>query len=182
MAAQTVTAVDNARLYRHAVEDLYTGAYVKEYFRRRAVQAVDEAHRQGRTLALIGLRLLDEARLQEALGAEGYGRYLERFCRIVRRQLPEATLCRSAEGAFEALLLGVAPEDVAARLQGLSRAVAAADLGPLTADQLAIVDAFYNDICEKRQGFCTSCGYCAPCPQGINIAQRLDEAKQLLSV
>jgi len=129
MAAQTVTAVDNARLYRHAVEDLYTGAYVKEYFRRRAVQAVDEAHRQGRTLALIGLRLLDEARLQEALGAEGYGRYLERFCRIVRRQLPEATLCRSAEGAFEALLLGVAPEDVAARLQGLSRAVAAADLG-----------------------------------------------------
>ncbi len=52
MAAQTVTAVENARLYRHAVEDLYTGAYVKEYFRRRVVQSVDEAHRQGQPLAL----------------------------------------------------------------------------------------------------------------------------------
>ena len=58
-----------------------------------------------------------------------------------------------------------------AKPSDITDTVAAADLGPLTADQLAIVDAFYNDICEKRQGFCTSCGYCAPCPQGINIPE-----------
>ena len=131
MAAQTITAVENARLYRHAVEDLYTGAYVKEYFRRRVVQSVDEAHRQGNPLALVGLRLLDEPRLQEALGAAGYGRYLERFCGIVRRQLPDAVLCRSGEDAFEALLVGGDADEAQTRARDLCWAGAAADLGPM---------------------------------------------------
>jgi len=105
---------------------------VKEYFRRRVVEAVDEAHHQGTTLALIGVRLLDEARLREALGTEGHGRYLERVCSVLRRQMPEALLlCRSAEDAFEALLVGTAPETATRRLDHFARAVAAADLGPI---------------------------------------------------
>ncbi|MHC4077053.1 MAG: sigma 54-interacting transcriptional regulator, partial [Planctomycetota bacterium] len=129
MAAQTVTAIENARLYRHAVEDLDTGAYVKEYFRRRVVQSVEEAHRENYPLALVGLRLLDEPKLQEALGAAGYGRYLERICGIVRRQLPDAMLCRSAEDALEVLLVGLDALEVEARVHDLRTAVAVADLG-----------------------------------------------------
>jgi transcriptional regulator with GAF, ATPase, and Fis domain len=142
MAAQTVTALDNARLYRHAVEDLDTGAYVKEYFRRRVVQAVDEAHRQGHTLAMVGLRLLDAPRLRD-LGAQGYGRYLERFCRILRTQLPEATLGRAADDTFEALLVGLPSKELASRLRGLKQAVATADLGRLGPPQLQMAQVSY---------------------------------------
>ena len=43
---------------------------------------------------------------------------------------------------------------------------AASDMGPLTAEEK---EACAKIVKELGQNFCRRCGYCAPCPQGINI-------------
>ncbi len=64
---------------------------------------------------------------------------------------------------IDTLLCGMTkPSDVA-------DTIASVDRGGLEAEQLAQIQAFQSRISEAKDGFCTSCRYCLPCPQGIDI-------------
>ena len=105
MAAQTAAALENARLFLHAVEDIDTGAYVPEYFRRRVAERVLQAQQREQPLALLEVGLSDGERLRESLGAERFGELMEGVASHLRRVLPtDAVLCRSAEDGLQALL------------------------------------------------------------------------------
>ncbi|MEE2888672.1 MAG: sigma 54-interacting transcriptional regulator, partial [Planctomycetota bacterium] len=105
IAAQTAAAIENARLYKHAVEDLYTGAYVPDYFSRLVRNSVALAQEGRREMALIGLRLTRGDQLEETLGVEGYGRYMERVARCIRAECAGgAKICRSSSDSFQLLL------------------------------------------------------------------------------
>ena len=41
--------------------------------------------------------------------------------------------------------------------------------GPLTAEELHLLDFVKERTEGLEEQFCTSCGYCMPCPQGVNI-------------
>jgi predicted aldo/keto reductase-like oxidoreductase len=41
----------------------------------------------------------------------------------------------------------------------------------LTADELAAVETVKNMYLKKIEVPCTSCGYCMPCPHGVNIPE-----------
>lgn len=41
--------------------------------------------------------------------------------------------------------------------------------GAYSEEELAKIDQFFKDHAPEKQGYCTDCKYCIPCPQGINI-------------
>ncbi len=48
--------------------------------------------------------------------------------------------------------------------------IASVKAGPLTDEQMKVIDDFQTSIAKVRdEGFCTGCGYCMPCPEGIEI-------------
>jgi hypothetical protein len=70
--------------------------------------------------------------------------------------------------------------DVDTVLCGMTRAtdvddsVASAQRPPLTAEQIARVDAFIEGLSRQSVKFCTQCNYCQPCPQGVQIPRIMD--------
>jgi predicted aldo/keto reductase-like oxidoreductase len=46
---------------------------------------------------------------------------------------------------------------------------AAAGEGPLLAGEVAAVNGMVDGMQELARLYCTGCGYCAPCPEGVNI-------------
>ncbi len=101
IAAQAAVALENARLYRHAVEDLDTGAFVADYFRRRIAEQVSSARESGGSVALVGVALSEGGRLAESLGARRFSRLLEHVASVLRRALPAgALLGRAADAEF----------------------------------------------------------------------------------
>ncbi len=47
--------------------------------------------------------------------------------------------------------------------------VASVNRGPFTPNQMGEITTFLDDISARQGEFCTSCGYCAPCREGIDI-------------
>lgn len=95
VVAQAAVALDNAQLYRHAVQDPLTGAFAPDYFRRRVAEEVAVAQQRGAPLVLLALGLGDGA---------GRPRGLRRFAAVLREHLPRgALLCHSGSGQFQLL-------------------------------------------------------------------------------
>ncbi|MEM7201290.1 MAG: sigma 54-interacting transcriptional regulator [Planctomycetota bacterium] len=129
MSAQIAVAVENARLYRHAAEDLQTGALLPDYFRRRVAAEVQRAEEDGRPAALLQLEVANGHQLAEASGPERFGRVMERVAAVVRRGLPEdALVCRSGAAALQALIPGGGRDDAARHVATAAERVAGADL------------------------------------------------------
>ncbi|MBK8978899.1 MAG: sigma 54-interacting transcriptional regulator [Planctomycetes bacterium] len=105
LATQSAAALENARLYHRAVEDVYTGALRSEFFMNRVVTEVAAAGRDGRSLGVCGLRLVDGDAIAGALGREALGRLMEALVALVRDALgSEALICRSGDTELLALL------------------------------------------------------------------------------
>ena len=49
------------------------------------------------------------------------------------------------------------------------RAASRAEAGSFTAEDFALIDALRREINGKIRVGCTGCGYCMPCPQGVDI-------------
>ena len=77
LAVQAALAIENARLYRAAVEDPYTGAYVAEFFKRRVVGAIAAAQASGGRVGLVAACLADGERLRDVFGADRLERAVE---------------------------------------------------------------------------------------------------------
>ena len=86
MAMQATAAFANARLYKHAVEDLVTGALQDEPFRRRVREEVERARGAGTRIGLIGVRVGDGVALAAERGRDGYGQLLARLVRQLRNE------------------------------------------------------------------------------------------------
>jgi len=131
VVAQAAVALDNAQLYRHAVQDPVTGAFAPDYFRRRVAEEVALAQQRSQSLALLALGLGD---------GSGRPRGLRRFAAVLREHLPRGGfLCHAGSGQFQML----AP--------GLSRdAAEALVLRILEAWQRVVDHAPESDIEDKR--------------------------------
>jgi predicted aldo/keto reductase-like oxidoreductase len=57
----------------------------------------------------------------------------------------------------------------------------AIETGSLTDEEMAIVDSVLEETKGMADLYCTGCGYCMPCPHGVNIPARFD-AMNLLKV
>ncbi|GAB4142799.1 MAG: hypothetical protein Fur0037_10130 [Planctomycetota bacterium] len=98
VAAQAAVALDNAQLYRHAVQDPVTGAFMPDYFRRRVGEEVGLAQQRGQPLALLGIGLGDGSRRP---------RGLLRFVALLREYLPAGSVvCHLGAGQFQILVPG----------------------------------------------------------------------------
>ncbi len=98
MAVQITAAIENAWLYRHAVEDLYTGAYRPEFFHGRVAQEIGEAQQRSVRVALLGYEVGDGAQIAATLGEEKHGRFLETLFGVLRREFgSDAVLCRASD-------------------------------------------------------------------------------------
>ncbi len=47
--------------------------------------------------------------------------------------------------------------------------IATAEKGPFSEDEIAKIQEWHDQFSRENQNFCTACGYCMPCPTGINI-------------
>ncbi len=98
LCGQAAAALENALLYRHAVQDPVTAAFMPDYFRRRVAEEVALAQQRGQVLALMGCWLGDGLRRP---------RGVERFAAVVRERMPaNAVLCHAGMGQFQVLLPG----------------------------------------------------------------------------
>jgi transcriptional regulator with GAF, ATPase, and Fis domain/HAMP domain-containing protein len=130
LAAQAAAAIENARLFRHAVVDQDTGAYLPEHFRRLVEREVARAESERRSLALLEFGLADGSKLLEALGHGPFERFFESFVSALRLALPEdSPLCRSAEHGFQALVRERGAAAARALRAQIAQALSTADLG-----------------------------------------------------
>jgi predicted aldo/keto reductase-like oxidoreductase len=57
------------------------------------------------------------------------------------------------------------------KISDIDDTIRSADSGPFSEDQIKGINTFFEEHSREHVKFCTSCGYCQPCPAGINIPQ-----------
>ena len=120
LAGQVAVALENARLFRLAIEDPLTGAYVATYFRERLAQEVDRARRSGRPLSLVRLSLDNLEKLAESRGPVAAARVVSAVARILKAHLdPSFLLGWLGRSDYEILL----PEKEKEAARGLAQEV-----------------------------------------------------------
>ena len=87
MADQIAGALENARLYRLAVEDPITGLYLQGYFEGRLKDEIQRASRYDRSLTLIKLRIEEIPIVSTQYGSGGVNQLLKTVSRAVRSVL-----------------------------------------------------------------------------------------------
>ncbi len=92
LAGQAAVALENARLFRLAIEDPLTGAYVATYFRERLAQEVDRARRSGRPLSLVRLSLDNLEKLAERRGPVAAARVVSAVARVLKAHMEPSYL------------------------------------------------------------------------------------------
>ncbi len=71
---------------------------------------------------------------------------------------------------IDTIICGISkPSDVTSTIENYNKP-------PLTAQQRRILETEIEKISPEKTGFCTSCGYCQPCPAGIKIPQFMSAA------
>lgn len=71
---------------------------------------------------------------------------------------------------IDTILCGIAkPSDITSTIKNYSKK-------PLTEKERNAVELAMKNLTKEGFSFCTSCGYCMPCPQGINIPQMMHVA------
>lgn len=63
----------------------------------------------------------------------------------------------------DSMLVGIA------KYADIDEGVRCVEYGPLEAEQMCFVHDMLDSIDEKARHFCTACGYCMPCLQGVDI-------------
>ena len=93
----------------------------------------------------------------------------------IPRSLQELPGLTAAGAAGLALRFVLAHPGVDVAISGMSTIemveenCAAVDQGPLNAEEVATINALMDRTRALIQLYCTGCGYCQPCPQGVNI-------------
>lgn len=57
------------------------------------------------------------------------------------------------------------------KLSDVDDSIKSAERGAFTRDQMAKIEEFLESVSTEKTGFCTSCKYCMPCPNGVNIPE-----------
>lgn len=57
------------------------------------------------------------------------------------------------------------------RMSDVDDSIASAERGPLTAEQVEMVNEFIGPRSRENAAFCTACEYCMPCPEEIKICR-----------
>ncbi len=55
------------------------------------------------------------------------------------------------------------------KLSDVDSTIAASEKPKFTADQIDRINEYFGKLSREEVKFCTNCGYCQPCPAGINI-------------
>lgn len=84
--------------------------------------------------------------------------------RVDARSVPDLALrFLLTQPAVDAIVSGIS------RASDVADTVAAVEAGPFSPELLDRIDDFLERRLPKNSGYCTRCGYCMPCPQGIDI-------------
>ena len=57
------------------------------------------------------------------------------------------------------------------KISDIDSTVAISQLPPFSDEEILVIQDFIENLSRDKVSFCTSCGYCKPCPQGIQIPE-----------
>jgi predicted aldo/keto reductase-like oxidoreductase len=149
--------VENLLSYMDQIEWCEVILFTYNLLNRRYAPAVAAAHKHGIGTIIMnpvgGGRLGEDGpvlrRLAECVGASSVAELAVRF--VLSDPNVDTLLCGMQK-----------PQDV-------DDTVAAADRGPFTADEMAVIEDALEVLDARKAAHCTACRYCMPCPAGIEI-------------
>ena len=99
---------------------------------------------------------------------------------VIPKSLRDSDVLSEKDAAELALRYVISNPNVSIALSGMGNIemvegnAAAVDKGPLAKQELAMLNALLEQNRELAKLYCTGCGYCMPCPHGVNIPRNFD--------